>query len=263
MRPPRSPATLALAAGCSKPAPAPVQEAAPAATPAVSTGNATIVGHGPRPNPGAQIVVVLEPTTSRSFPPQTDVPVMDQVGLTFGPPAAARADRAAGRIPQQRRYVAQRARHARGNARTGLQRRHPHRQLVQVHISERRLLSGRMRHPPGDGGIGLFRLDAVRDARGARRAVHDRGCRAGRLHGDACTPAGRNFNAPSRSKAASSRSRSSNRVPTHRRQRGRLSSSVVVPCAFGQLTPVVSQPARPSGLSACNGFASGTMTTVS
>jgi len=79
-------ATLALVAGCSKPpAPPPVQEAAPAATPAVSTGNATVVGHGPRPNPGAQIVVVLEPTTSRSFPPQTDVPVMDQVSLTFGP----------------------------------------------------------------------------------------------------------------------------------------------------------------------------------
>jgi len=78
--------TLALAAGCSQPpAPPPVQETAPAAAPAVSTGNATVVGHGPRPNPGAQIVVVLEPTTSRSFPPQTDVPVMDQVSLTFGP----------------------------------------------------------------------------------------------------------------------------------------------------------------------------------
>jgi plastocyanin len=77
---------LVLAAGCSEPAPPPAQEAAPAATPAVSTGNATIVGHGPRPNPGAQIVVVLEPTTPRPFPPQTDVPVMDQVGLTFGPP---------------------------------------------------------------------------------------------------------------------------------------------------------------------------------
>jgi len=80
-------ATLALAAGCSKSsAPPSVQEAAPAATPAVSTGNATVVGHGPRPNPGAQIVVVLEPTTSQPFAPQTEVPVMDQVGLTFGPP---------------------------------------------------------------------------------------------------------------------------------------------------------------------------------
>jgi plastocyanin len=79
-------ATLALAAGCSKPAPPPVHEAGPAQTPSASTGNTTIVGHGPRPNPGAQIVVVLEATTSRQFPPQTDVPVMDQVGLTFGPP---------------------------------------------------------------------------------------------------------------------------------------------------------------------------------
>ena len=80
-------ATLALAAGCSTPAPPQVQEAAaPAETPAASTGNATIVGHGPRPNPGAQIVVVLEPTTSQPFAPQTEVPVMDQVGLTFGPP---------------------------------------------------------------------------------------------------------------------------------------------------------------------------------
>ena len=67
-------------------APTPVQEDGAGRDAAVSTGNATIVGHGPRPNPGAQIVVVLEPTTSRSFPPQTDVPVMDQVGLTFGPP---------------------------------------------------------------------------------------------------------------------------------------------------------------------------------
>jgi plastocyanin len=31
------------------------------------------------------MVIVLEPSTSRSFPPQTEVPVMDQVGLTFGP----------------------------------------------------------------------------------------------------------------------------------------------------------------------------------
>jgi plastocyanin len=78
---------LALAAACSKPAaPPPVQEAVPpTAAPAGSPGSGTVVGHGPRPNPGAQIVVVLEPTTARSFPLQTDVPVMDQVSLTFGP----------------------------------------------------------------------------------------------------------------------------------------------------------------------------------
>ena len=43
------------------------------------------MGHGPRPSPGSQVVVVLEPKTPQSFPPQTFVPVMDQVGLTFGP----------------------------------------------------------------------------------------------------------------------------------------------------------------------------------
>ena len=126
-------ATLALAVGCSKPvAPPPVQEAAPAAPPAASTGNATVVGHGPRPNPGAQIVVVLEPTTSRSFPAQTDVPVIDQVSLTFGPELLLVTHRAAGGIPQQRRYPAQRARHARRNARAGLQRGHPNRQRLQA-----------------------------------------------------------------------------------------------------------------------------------
>ena len=30
-------------------------------------------------------VVVLEPKTARAFPPQTETPVMDQVGLSFGP----------------------------------------------------------------------------------------------------------------------------------------------------------------------------------
>jgi plastocyanin len=30
-------------------------------------------------------VVVLEPKTARTFPPQTETPVMDQAGLTFGP----------------------------------------------------------------------------------------------------------------------------------------------------------------------------------
>jgi plastocyanin len=80
---------IAVTVACSKDAPetppasssAPVPAAA-AATPA-SIG--TVIGHGPRPGPGAQVVVVLEPDTLRSFPPQTEVPVMDQVGLTFGP----------------------------------------------------------------------------------------------------------------------------------------------------------------------------------
>lgn len=40
----------------------------------------------PAPNPGATVVVVLEPKGERTFPPEEDTPVMDQVGLTFGPP---------------------------------------------------------------------------------------------------------------------------------------------------------------------------------
>jgi plastocyanin len=78
-------AALAFVAACSKPASPPPVEAPAPAIPAGSSGSGTVVGHGPRPNPGAQVVVVLEPTTPQSFPPQTDVPVMDQVGLTFGP----------------------------------------------------------------------------------------------------------------------------------------------------------------------------------
>src|SRR5439155_2096774 len=45
----------------------------------------TVAGTVPAPNPGASVVVVLEPRTERSFPPQTETPVMDQVGLSFGP----------------------------------------------------------------------------------------------------------------------------------------------------------------------------------
>jgi plastocyanin len=77
--------TLALAAGCSKQAEPPAAAAAPAAAPAPSTASGTVVGHGPRPTPGSQIVVVLEPKAPQAFPPQSEVPVMDQIGLTFGP----------------------------------------------------------------------------------------------------------------------------------------------------------------------------------
>jgi plastocyanin len=34
---------------------------------------------------GGAAVVVLEPRSERTFPPQQELPVMDQVGLTFGP----------------------------------------------------------------------------------------------------------------------------------------------------------------------------------
>jgi plastocyanin len=76
---------LALAAGCSKQPEPPDAAPAPAAAPAPSTASGTVIGHGPRPDPGSQIVVVLEPNIPHAFPPQNEVPVMDQVGLTFGP----------------------------------------------------------------------------------------------------------------------------------------------------------------------------------
>jgi len=76
---------LMLAAGCSgKPAetPQPSASPAPSAPAAGASGMGTVVGTVPT---GAIAIVVLEPKDGRSFAPQTEKPVMDQVGLTFGP----------------------------------------------------------------------------------------------------------------------------------------------------------------------------------
>jgi plastocyanin len=54
--------------------------AAPVAASSAGTGSITGQVHA-----DGTAVVVLEPKTARSFPPQTEKPVMDQVGLTFGP----------------------------------------------------------------------------------------------------------------------------------------------------------------------------------
>jgi len=75
---------LLFTIGCSKEAP-PAAAAAPPLTPPASSGG-RIVGTGPRPTGGVPIVVVLEPKTPREFPTQTEKPVMDQIGATFGPP---------------------------------------------------------------------------------------------------------------------------------------------------------------------------------
>jgi plastocyanin len=81
---------LAIAMGCSRrPDDAAVapQTAAPSATPAAPATSAagTVTGKGPAPDSGGAVVVMLEPRGSRAFPPQSEKPVMDQVGLTFGP----------------------------------------------------------------------------------------------------------------------------------------------------------------------------------
>jgi plastocyanin len=82
-------AAIAVAAACSRraePPPAsaaaaPAASSAAAAAPAAD-GAARVVGKVPA---SGLAVIALEPKTAREFPPQDEKPVMDQVGLTFGP----------------------------------------------------------------------------------------------------------------------------------------------------------------------------------
>ena len=77
-------ALCAAASACSRaeapPSPA-VVEAPPPAT-AANAGTGNIAG---RVHTTGTAVVVLEPKIARAFPPQTEKPVMDQQGLSFGP----------------------------------------------------------------------------------------------------------------------------------------------------------------------------------
>jgi plastocyanin len=78
-------AMCVAAAACSKSEPAPpAVAAAPVAVPVAASspvaGSVTGQVHA-----DGTAVIVLEPKAARSFPPQTDKPVMDQVGLTFDP----------------------------------------------------------------------------------------------------------------------------------------------------------------------------------
>jgi plastocyanin len=78
-------ALCVAAVACSKSEPAPPAAAAPAAAAPVaasSPGTGSVSGHV---RADGTAVVVLEPKTARSFPAQTEKPVMDQVGLTFSP----------------------------------------------------------------------------------------------------------------------------------------------------------------------------------
>ena len=75
-----------MAGGCTKSAEPPAVMPAPAATGVAATDAnrkaGQIVG---RVQASGTAVVVLEPRSARTFPPQSEKPVMDQVGLTFGP----------------------------------------------------------------------------------------------------------------------------------------------------------------------------------
>jgi len=77
---------LLLFSACSKQSVEPAATpATPAAPPAASNSAGRVEGKAPAPTGGGTVIVVLEPRTAREFAPQTDKPVMDQVGLTFGP----------------------------------------------------------------------------------------------------------------------------------------------------------------------------------
>jgi plastocyanin len=82
-------AILALVAlfltGCSKPASEPAKTEATAPAPARATSSTSSAVVGKVVQPSGTVVVMLEPKTETTFPPQTERPVMDQVGLTFGP----------------------------------------------------------------------------------------------------------------------------------------------------------------------------------
>src|SRR4051794_26305140 len=77
---------VATASACSKPGATPPVESAPAANAAppiaAASQSGSIVG---RVRSTTAAVVVLEPKDGRPFPAQSETPVMDQVGLTFGP----------------------------------------------------------------------------------------------------------------------------------------------------------------------------------
>jgi len=76
-------AAIAIAAACSHRAePLPSAGASAAAAAPAAGRTARVVGKVPA---SGLTVIALEPKTAREFPPQDEKPVMDQVGLTFGP----------------------------------------------------------------------------------------------------------------------------------------------------------------------------------
>jgi plastocyanin len=81
-------AAIAVAAGCSQRPEPPLSSGATA--PVASSSAATAAADGGTRVVGTVqasglAVIALEPKTARAFPPQVETPVMDQVGLTFGP----------------------------------------------------------------------------------------------------------------------------------------------------------------------------------
>ncbi len=75
---------LAIAA-CSRQPPEPAKAAGSAAPVSDKSSGAQTASVSGKVSPGPTVIVVLDQKGERTFPPQSEAPVMDQVGLTFTP----------------------------------------------------------------------------------------------------------------------------------------------------------------------------------
>jgi hypothetical protein len=124
------------------------------------------------------LVVVLVPRTPREFAPQSDKPVMDQVGQAFGPEVLL--VRTGEPVEFRNSDDTLHNVHVDFDEKRepGVQRRHSHRRVVHVFLQARRVLPRRVRHSPGDG------RDDLLDGHTLRRA----GCADGRFAFDGVPP---------------------------------------------------------------------------
>lgn len=82
------PALMTMLVACSSPATepaAPPKSADPEADAAKARGEAIVVGKAPAASGGLSSIVILDPAEPREFPPQTGVPIMDQISQVFTP----------------------------------------------------------------------------------------------------------------------------------------------------------------------------------
>lgn len=80
--------TLTALVACSTPSTesaAPPKSADPEAEAAKARGEAIVVGKAPAASGGLASIVILEPNEPREFPPQTGMPIMDQISQVFTP----------------------------------------------------------------------------------------------------------------------------------------------------------------------------------
>lgn len=80
-------ALIAMCGACATPSTesAPAKSADPEADAAKARGEAIVVGKAPAASGGLSSIVILEPKEPREFPPQTGMPIMDQISQVFTP----------------------------------------------------------------------------------------------------------------------------------------------------------------------------------